>query len=130
MNSVRLPANYHLDNQLFTKINYRMTDLNFMEEIHNSLEVYIWLSYKYEIEFIERELARILKDRVCKIIDSIIEKQYFDSFADLKTENAGTNERKTNKLIDDLSIKEDFTKKNNNFSLIKSKKENIFEDDL
>ena len=107
-----------------------MTDLNFMEEIHNSLEVYIWLSYKYEIEFIERELARILKDRVCKIIDSIIEKQYFDSFADLKTENAGTNERKTNKLIDDLSIKEDFTKKNNNFSLIKSKKENIFEDDL
>ena len=112
-----------------------MTDLNFFEDIHNSLEVYIWLSYKYEIEFIERELARILKDRVCKIIDSIIEKQYFDSWADIRSDNTHSHTKEgKSKLIEDNSKQDESTEIKMNFSLIKSKrvraKENIFEDDF
>jgi hypothetical protein len=37
------------------------------------LEVYIWLSYKYEKEFIERKLAQETKNRICFIIEKLIE---------------------------------------------------------
>ena len=42
--------------------------------INTVLEVYIWLSYKYEREFVQRELAQKLKNLVCEIIEKIIEK--------------------------------------------------------
>jgi hypothetical protein len=38
------------------------------------MEVYIWLSYKYEREFVQRELAQKLKNLVCEIIEKIIER--------------------------------------------------------
>jgi hypothetical protein len=80
-----------------------MTDLNFFESIHNSLEVYIWLSYKFEIEFVERELARILKDKVCRIIDSIIEKQAFDNWKDLKSESSSSYSSEFSNLLESNS---------------------------
>jgi hypothetical protein len=36
------------------------------------LEVYQWLGNKYEKEFIEMDLCKVLIDRVCEIIDSIL----------------------------------------------------------
>jgi hypothetical protein len=104
--NVRLPSNYHLDNLIFNKITYRHFELNFYEDIHNSLEIYIWLSYKYEVEFVERELARVLKDRACKIIDSIIEKQAFDSSKDIRSEDNKKKPQDPIKLItENLRIK-------------------------
>jgi hypothetical protein len=36
------------------------------------LEVYQWLGNKYEKEFVEMDLCRVLITRVCEIIDSIL----------------------------------------------------------
>ena len=52
------------------------------------MEVYIWLSYKYEKEFIERELGNVLRDRVSKIIESIIENTYFNVYNDVRKESS------------------------------------------
>lgn len=112
VNNVRLPANYHLDNKIFTQNTYKMSDLNFFESVHNSLEVYIWLSYKFEIEFIERELARMLKERVCKIIDSIIEKQAFDNWNDLRSEKESTQSGDFTKLLGSNSSENEGRKNN------------------
>jgi hypothetical protein len=65
-----------------------MNDLNLFEDIHNTLEIYIWLSYKYEKEFVERELAKVLKDRTCKIIESIVQHKSFNIFSDIRSENS------------------------------------------
>ncbi len=131
VNTVRLPANYHLDNKIFTQNTYKMTDLNFFEDIHNSLEVYIWLSYKFEIEFVERELARILKDRVCKIIDSIIEKQAFDNWKDLKSESGSSHSSEFTKLLENNSSEnegqtsKEKESKGLKFTMIQPRKSNI-----
>ena len=131
---VRLPANYHLDNKIFNQKIYKMTDLELFENIHNSLEVYIWLSYKFEVEFIERELARILKDKICKIIDSIIEKQAFDSWKDMKSEakseaNSGHSGGFTKLLEGSESEKDKKENKVMKFSLLKQRKKNLFSSD-
>lgn len=56
-------------------------DLEMYEGIHNSkcitfncivLEVYQWLGNKYEKEFIEMDLCKVLITRICEIIDSIL----------------------------------------------------------
>lgn len=99
--TVRLPANYHLDNAIFNKKVYNIADLNFYEDVHCSLETYVWLSYKYEIEFVERELARVLKDRVCKIIDSIIEKQAYDNSRDIRNETTEKEKKEEIKCIEE-----------------------------
>lgn len=83
---VKLPQDFHLQNKNFTKAIYKMHELPTFEEVYNVLEVYIWLSYKFEKEFIERELARVMKDRVSKIIDSILHSMKFDVYSDLRKE--------------------------------------------
>ena len=83
---VKLPQSFHLDNKLFTKNTYKMTELSTFEELYNTLEVYVWLSYKFEKEFIERELARVLKDRISRIIESIIHHSSFNVYSDLRNE--------------------------------------------
>jgi hypothetical protein len=65
-----------------------MNELNLFEDIHNTLEIYIWLSYKYEKEFVERELAKVLKDRTCKIIESIVQYKSFNIFSDIRNDNS------------------------------------------
>ncbi len=55
-------------------INYHILKIYTIVQLFNIvIEVYIWLSYKYEKEFVERELAQELKNRVCEIIENIIE---------------------------------------------------------
>lgn len=36
------------------------------------MEIYIWLSYKYEKEFIERNKAREYKNNICDLIENMI----------------------------------------------------------
>jgi ATP-dependent RNA helicase SUPV3L1/SUV3 len=83
---VKLPQDFHLQNKNFTKPVYKMHELPTFEEVYNVLEIYIWLSYKFEKEFIERELAKVMKDRVSRIIDSILHSMKFDIYSDLRNE--------------------------------------------
>jgi len=85
---VKLPQSFHLENKIFMKNSYKLNELTMFEEIYNSLEVYVWLSYKFEKEFIERELAKVLKDRLSKIIESIIQHSKFNVYSDLRNEEA------------------------------------------
>ena len=45
---VKLPQSFHLENKIFMKNSYKINELTTFEEIYNTLEVYIWLSYKFE----------------------------------------------------------------------------------
>lgn len=94
-----MPENFHLDNHLFKKLNYEKDDLDLYESIHNVLEIYIFLSHHYKVEFQETDLAMVLKERVCKIIDSIIQDENFDLDSDLKREYTNENIQKI-KLIE------------------------------
>jgi len=80
-----LPKEYHLGHKIFNRPEgeYREDDLEMYEGIHNGnsfcrncfyivLEVYQWLGNKYEREFVEMDLCRVLIARVCEIIDSIL----------------------------------------------------------
>jgi hypothetical protein len=40
------------------------------------LEVYLWLGNKYEKEFVEMDLCKVLTQKVCDIIDSILLSKY------------------------------------------------------
>jgi hypothetical protein len=108
---VNLPQSFHLDNKLFTKEKYKLKELANFEDIYNSLEVYIWLSYKYPQEFIERELAKVMKERVSKIIESILYEKNFNVYSDLQftkddsSEETRGDEVNSNLLIED---EEDF----------------------
>jgi len=69
---VTLPSTYHLQFSKFNKANAGEDDLKYLEEVHNVLEVYNWLWAKFEVEFVEIELCKVLKERVCEIIDDIL----------------------------------------------------------
>ena len=45
-----------------------MEDLEAMEDQMSICEAYIWLSGKFEVNFVETELAHLLKDVVTDII--------------------------------------------------------------
>jgi hypothetical protein len=107
---VKLPQIFHLQNPLFNKNSYHQKELNVFEDIFNVIETYIWLSYIYEKEFIERDLANVLKDRVTKIIDSILLHSKFDLFKDLKIEKSHKNDIKDNLDKDSKNVKQ--SKKN------------------
>ena len=69
---------YKLQKNKFREVNKLKNNLNEIEtyeEIYNVIEVYLWLSKKFEKEFVEKELAKVMKDRVSKIIDSILRLQ-------------------------------------------------------
>jgi len=78
------------------------------------LECYVWLSFKYEKEFIERDLANIMKDRVSKIIESIIENTYFDIYKDIKKETIYSESEEDD---DETSTKDNSNMKQNSILL-------------
>ena len=54
----------------FTTVSY---SFNFMYLIIDLvLEVYLWLSNKYQQAFVEVDLCKLLIERVCEIIDQIL----------------------------------------------------------
>jgi hypothetical protein len=119
---VRLPEDFHLENRIFKKKVYKFHELKYFEEIYNILEVYVWLSYKYEKEFIERELANVLKDRISKIIDSILKGENFNLFADLRSEK---------QILDEENVEESTSNssRHSNKKLIVRNKATIYKDD-
>ena len=78
------------------------------------MECYVWLSFKYEKEFIERDLANIMKDRVSKIIESIIENTYFDIYKDIKKETIYSESEEDD---DETSTKDNSNMKQNSILL-------------
>ncbi|CAI2384970.1 unnamed protein product [Moneuplotes crassus] len=73
---VRLPGKNLNDYSILSKGDYTVEDLLQLEEIHNMLEVYLWLGNKYEQEFIEITEAKLLIKHVCKLIDGALKEMY------------------------------------------------------
>ena len=46
-----------------------------LEEVHTVLDAYLWLSYKFEHQFIEFELCYMLRARVQELITAILLKK-------------------------------------------------------
>ncbi len=88
---VRLPEDFHLENKTFNKNFYEPDHLQFYEEIYNVLECYIWLSKHFTCQFVEVELAKVMKERLNNIIDSILQNMDYDFGKDLKTEEGRSN---------------------------------------
>ena len=72
LKQVTLPSADKINYALLEKQYYGEDDLEQLENIHNMLEVYLWLANKYEEEFIEKDIAIILVQKACQWIDSIL----------------------------------------------------------
>jgi hypothetical protein len=96
-NEVKLPQDFHLENKNFNKKVYDLKDLPFYEDIYNVLECYIWLGKQFGCGFVELELARVMRERVYNIIDSILHNIDYDFEKDLKSEKNFTNQKTSEK---------------------------------
>jgi len=59
---VILPEYFHLGHEMLTKegSEYTEDDLNYFEEMSTIIDIYCWLGQKFETEFVEMDLCRIV----------------------------------------------------------------------
>jgi hypothetical protein len=69
---VRIPEELHVDKSKYFGKNVGPDELKELQDIHNSIEIYTWLSNKYKAEFVDYNLALTYKGKVTETINYIL----------------------------------------------------------
>ncbi len=84
--TVKLPADYNLENKSLFHVKYSDENLGNLEEINNILSSYIYLSNPFPNLFVEKDLAIVIQNRICNIIDSIIGNKFYNPYVAMNNE--------------------------------------------
>lgn len=97
-----MPSDFNLENKSLFYFKYSDENLFNFEEINSILSAYIYLSKPFPDCFVEKDLAIVIQNRICNIIESILANKYYNPYLDMK------NEETSEKSFENSSINKDF----------------------